>query len=367
MEPMTRPQAQTIHYKPTGEVGLFDTQEKLDKLAALGNPLQRLAEVVDFEMFRPRLEAAMLNTERKSAAGARPYDVVLLFKTVLLKRLYHLSDEQAEYQTNDRLSFREFLGLSSGDRVPDSRTIWAFQERLGRLRLEEELFELFKSHLCALGLLVNEGRIVDASFVEVPRQRNTRQENEAIKAGQGAQLWTGQPRKRSQKDTDARWTKKNNTTHYGYKDHAKIDSASKLIVSYEATSAEVHDSQKLDALTGEEDRNQPLHADSAYASEESEKMLKGKGITAQINERAYRNKPLTDEQKAANKVKSKTRARVEHTFGFITNSMNGFFLRTIGLPRARCAIGLINLAYNMCRLEQIVRLKLLPLKELAPA
>ncbi len=71
----------------------------------------------------------MLNTNKKSAAGRKPYDVVMMFKIILLKRFYNLSDEQTEYQINDRLSFKEFLGLSSGDNVPDARSIWLFQDR----------------------------------------------------------------------------------------------------------------------------------------------------------------------------------------------------------------------------------------------
>jgi IS5 family transposase len=108
-----------------------------------------------------------------------------MFKIVLLKRFYNLSDEQTEYQINDRLSFKAFLGLRSGDRVPDSRTIWLFQENLIQKNLEEKLFALFHQYLDDLGLFVNEGKIIDASFVEVPRQRNKKEENEKIKAGEG--------------------------------------------------------------------------------------------------------------------------------------------------------------------------------------
>ena len=95
--------------------------------------------------------------------------------------------------------------------------------------MEEKLFELFNVHLDELGLYVKEGQIVDASFVEVPRQRNTKDENKEIKSGNGSGLWKDNPNKKRQKDIDARWTKKNDETFYGYKDHVKIDSKSKLI------------------------------------------------------------------------------------------------------------------------------------------
>ena len=350
-------------YKQTGRIGLFDKDETSEKLSKLGNPLEKLHKVIDFEMFRPELEANMLNQNKKSNAGSKRYDVVMMFKIILLKRFYNLSDEQAEYQINDRLSFREFLGLSGGDRVPDSRSIWLFQDHLIQKNLEEILFAQFHLYLDELGLFVNEGKMVDASFVEVPRQRNKKEENEKIKAGDGDELWNDKPKKKRQKDIDARWTQKGGEKFYGYKDHIKSDTKSKLIDTYVVTSAEVHDSQAVEELVREEDSGQDLYADSAYIGEPIEKILGGKGIKAQIVERAFKGKPLTDEQKEENRIKSKTRSRVEHIFGFVTNNMNDFYIQSIGFQRAKGVIGLINLLYNICRYEQIVRLELLPIKK----
>jgi hypothetical protein len=91
-------------------------------------------------------------------------------------------------------------------------------------------------------------------------------------------------------------------------------------------------------------------------------MLKEKGIVPQIIERAFKDKPLTEEQKEHNNIKSKVRCRAEHAFGFVSNSMGDFYIRSIGFLRAKGVIGLINLVYNMCRYEQIVRLNLLPIR-----
>jgi IS5 family transposase len=352
----------TFRFKPKGQVGLFDKEATKEKLSKLGNPLEKLHKVIDFEMFRVELETHMLNHDKKSKAGSKPYDVVMLFKIVLLKRFYNLSDEQAEYQINDRLSFREFLGLSSGDRVPDARSIWLFQNRLVQKNLEEVFFEQFRSYLDSMGLYVNEGKIIDASFVEVPRQRNKRGENEQIKSGDGSILWQDNPHKKCQKDIDARWTSKGGQKYYGYKDHTKVDAKSKLIDTYVVTSAEVHDSQPIDALIRDSDSEQELYADSAYVGKGVDFALWKKDIIPQIIERAFRGTPLTEEQKESNRIISKTRCRIEHAFGFVTNSMNDFYIKSIGFKRAKGVIGLINLVYNMCRYEQIVRLNLLPIK-----
>lgn len=346
-------------YKSTGNRGLFDEQDSLSKLSEIGNPLERLSAAVDFEMFRMSLEESLLNKDKKSNAGAKPYDVVLMFKILLLQRYYGLGDTQIEYQIIDRISFKNFLGMSSGDKVPDEKTVWDFRERLTNAGLTEKLFEQFHDYLDSLGLIANEGKMVDASFAIAPRQRNSREENAQIKDGKGDELWNDKPHKKKHKDIDARWTKKNGETFYGYKDHAKVDSKSKFIDSYEVTDASVHDSQALDSVLEESDVGQDLYADSAYVGERQEATIKKYGMNNCVHEKGYKNKPLTDEQKAKNKSKSKVRARVEHVFGFMEQSMNGLFLRSVGIKRATGIIGLMNLTYNLFRFEQVLRLNIM--------
>jgi IS5 family transposase len=83
--------------------------------------------------------------------------------------------------------------------------------------------------------------------------------------------------------------------------------------------------------------------------------LKEKGCPSHIHERAHRNKPLTEEQKAADTEKSRVRARVEHVFGHIETAMNGCYVRTIGMARAQAKIGMGNLAYNISRFTFLMR------------
>lgn len=346
-------------YKTTGKRGLFDEQETLEKLSQINNPLERISLVVDFELFRELLERNLLNNNKKNNAGAKPYDVVLMFKIMILQRYYGLGDAQVEYQILDRLSFKKFLGLESGDKVPDEKTIWAFRETLTTKGVVEQLFEKFNQYLSSKNLIFNEGKMIDASFTIAPRQRNTREENKSIKEGKGDELWNDRPNKKKHKDTDARWTKKNGETFYGYKNHAKVDSKSKFIDKYKVTDASVHDSQALDELLTEKDKGQNLYADSAYTGEEQEKVIAKHKMNNKVHEKGYRNKPLTEEQKASNREKSKTRARVEHVFGFMEQSMNGLALKSVGIVRASGIIGLINLTYNLFRYEQVVRLNIL--------
>lgn len=343
-------------YKNTGNQGFFDCQDTQVRLENIGNPLERLKSAIDFEMFREKLESWFFKQERKNNAGAKPYDVVMMFKILILQRFYSLGDSQVEYQILDRSSFKDFLGLASGDKVPDEKTIWAFRERLTKDGVIEEIFNDFNAFLNNNGLIMNEGKMVDASFVVTPRQRNTREENKQIKGGKGNELWNDKPNKKRHKDIDGRWTKKNGEKFYGYKNHAKVDTKSKFINRFKVTDASVHDSQPLDALLDEQDAGQEFYADSAYTGKEQEAVIKKHKVKNKVNEKGYRNKPLTEEQKVNNREKSKIRSRVEHVFGFMEQSMNGLMIRSIGIVRATGIIGLINLTYNLCRYEQIVRL-----------
>ncbi len=344
-------------YKARGKQSLFDEEFSMEKLSAIGNPLETISEVIDFEMFRSTLESKLLNTNKKSNAGAKPYDVVLMFKIMILQRYYGLGDKQIEYQIIDRISFKKFLGIETSDKIPDEKTVWLFRENITNTGLVEDLFMEFKNHLASTGLIFNEGQLVDASFTIAPRQRKTREENEKIKNGQGDDLWNNHPHKKRHKDIDARWTKKNNETFYGYKNHAKVDTKSKFVNTYVVTDASVHDSQALEKLLDKKDEGQTLHADSAYTGEEQEKTIEKYMMKNKVHEKGYRNAPLTEEQKTTNKEKSKTRARVEHVFGFMEQSMNGLFIRSVGIVRATGIIGLINLTYNIFRYEQVIRPK----------
>ncbi len=345
-------------YKPQGKKGLFDEEFTRERLSSMGNPLEAISKVIDFKMFRSVLEHKLLNTNKKSNAGAKPYDVVLLFKILILQRYYGLGDSQVEYQILDRTSFKAFLGLSTGDKVPDEKTVWLFRERLTKTGLVEELFEQFTSFLEEQALIFNEGRLIDASFTVAPRQRNTKDENKTIKEGKGDDLWNNKPNKKRHKDIDARWTKKNGERFYGYKNHAKVDTKSKFIKKQVVTDASVHDSQALDDLLEEQDKDQEQYADSAYTAEVQDKTIAKYEMKNKVHEKGYRNQPLTEQQKANNKEKSKIRARVEHVFGFMEQSMKGLTLKSVGIVRATGIIGLINLTYNLFRYEQVKRLKI---------
>jgi IS5 family transposase len=331
--------------------GLFDEQLRLEKLSKKHDPLERLAAHIDFEFFRRALEKALGKTDYSK--GGRPaYDYVLLFKILILQRYYNVSDDAIEYAILDRLSFMRFLGLGINDPVPDAKTIWLFRDKLSKGGVVEKLFGHLDKQLDKDGIIVHKGKLVDASIVEVPVQRNSRDENKQLKEGDIPEDWN--ENKLRQKDTDAQWVTHNGKNYFGYKNHIKADNNTKLITGYKVTTANIHDSEVIaELLDTKEDGGQPLYADSAYRSEAIEKMCSNKNIESHIHEKGYRGKPLTKRQQQRNRKKSKIRARVEHIFGFMSNSMKGMYLRYRNFVRNQAAIGLMNITYNLFRLVQL--------------
>jgi transposase, IS5 family len=339
-------------FKRYRDYGFFDQDIRLTKLTKLGDPLEKLNQGIDFELFRIILETGFEKVA-KGKGGRRPFDYVMMFKILILQRYYNLSDDQIEYQINDRMSFMRFLDLTISDDIPDSKTVWNFREQLVNLELVDVVFDLFLKELEQLGLIVNEGKIIDASFIEVPKQRNSREENKQIKNGETPKSFDENPNKKKQKDLDARWTKKNNVSYYGYKNHVKVDAKSKLIVKYEVTDASVHDSQILDNLLDKKDKEEDFYGDSAYRGQKQQEIISQKEMIDKTCKKGYKNNPLTHQDNAINKEKSRVRSRVEHVFGFMEGSMNGMNLYAIGIKRVQSIVGLMNLTYNMFRKIQL--------------
>jgi len=185
--------------------GFFDVELRVQWLLTKGNPLNRLDAVVDWERFRPLLDAALVKPA-KGPGGRPPHDRLKMFKTLVVQRFYNLSDEQTEYQVSDRLSFQQFIGWTLADKAPDANTtrlpiggqVWDFREASIQADVFEKLFDLFGRGLQERGLLAQPGKLVDASFVDVPRQRNTREENATIKSGATPTAWAEQPAKQRQ-------------------------------------------------------------------------------------------------------------------------------------------------------------------------
>jgi transposase len=164
------------------QASFFDCEYQLDKINQINDFLRRLDELIDWSIFLDLL-TQVRPSEKKFHAGRPAFDVLLMFKILILKTVYNLSDDQVELQIRDRLSFRAFSGLSFSDTVPDSKTIWLFGEQLTKSGLGKLLFDRFYSELENYDVTIKGGIAVDRTFVDVPKQHFHQGEYTQIKKG----------------------------------------------------------------------------------------------------------------------------------------------------------------------------------------
>ena len=353
----------------TGQPGWFDLDRRYAALSAAGDPLERLGLAIDFELFRDELEAALARSDR-AKGGRPPYDVVLMFKVLVLQTLYTLSDDQTEYQIRDRLSFMRFLGLALEDRVPDAKTIWLFREQLTKAGAVERLFARFDAALRAAGYLAMAGQIVDATVVEARRPRLTQDEKTTIKGGSVPEAWS--KAKRVQMDCDGRWTIKRGRKRaagegepkarvaseiavpvFGYKNHVGIDRRHGFIRSFAITDAAAHDGRQLGQLLDPRNTASPVWADAAYRSAANIALLARRGLVPQFQRPKPRGQPMPPHLARGNATRARVRVAIEHVFA-AQKCRLGLVIRSVGLARATTKLGLANLVTNMRRLAWFV-------------
>lgn len=320
----------------------------------------RLDELFDFEFYRPQIEAAVAkNVKPKQSKRGRPaFDPVFMFKALWLKhRLGTTLTKFSDDLLKDAV-LQAALDITFPDEVPSYQTLWQYNEYFAKSELVQSLFDQHVEQLHELELVPpKSARIIDSTFYDVPKQRNTRTENAIIKAGKGDTLWNDSPHKKCHKDIDARWVKKHDITHYGYKGHVNTDSATKLVVGCAVTSASVHDSKVIIPLLSGYDieSGRILFADAGYVGAKQSAQINAAGMIPMVCQKSFIGRPLTAEQEAENHEISKIRCRIEHVFGFLEGSMGQMKLRCIGLCRATHEIFFDMLVYNHARLRQLIR------------
>jgi IS5 family transposase len=354
-----------------GQPGFFDVDVRLQQLSVLGDQLEAFRAVVDFEIFRPELSAALAYSD--GAQGGRPpFDPVMMFKILVIQTTNNLSDERAEFLINDRLSFMRFLGLGLSDRVPDARTIWLFREKLTKAGAIGPLFERFDAMLRQSGYIAMSGQIVDASLIAAPRQRNAEDEKKAIKDGRVPDDWKEKPAKLRHKDRDARWTVKFTKVKpredgstppvdlaipvFGYQNHISIDRGFGFIRKWSATDAAAYEGRRLrEGLLDKTNTASVVWADTAYRSAANEEFMAKNGFVSRVHRKKPIGRPMPAAIRRTNNAKSKIRSRIEHVFAEQKERMD-LFIRTIGIARATTKIGLANLVYNIKRLRFLRRI-----------
>ena len=348
------------------QYNFFGIDNQLRRLSDLGDQLETLGLVVDFEVFRPELVMALPRGDG-SKGGRPPYDVVTMFKILVIQAMNDLSDERVEFLINDRLSFMRFLGFEPGQRMPDARTIWLYRDQLTKADVIDKLFQKCDAMIQSKGYLAMGGQIADATIVPAPKQRLKDEEKAQIKEGKSADDIWDNPHKARHKDTDARWSIKYSKAKtapdgqkkkghvdiaipaFGYKNHIATDRRFGFIRGFEVTGASAYDGRYLRDVLSKANTASDVWADSAYRSKKNEAWLDRNGFKSRIHQKKPKGRAMPERTRIANARRSSVRSKVEHVFGEQKNRM-GLFIRTIGKSRAKIKIGMVNIAYNMRRL-----------------
>lgn len=275
-------------------------------------------------LLKPLEEKIEKSKNRKSSAGRKSFALEIIVKCFLLQVIYDLSDPRLEEEIADRRSFQLFLGLSSGDSIPDETTIVRYRKEFAELGLDKEIFKNFNKQLKKLNLIIGKGTIVDATIKQA------------------------QATNKSNRDTDAKFTKKRGKTYYGYKGHISMDEDSEIIKEVEFTSANIHDSEIFDSLV--DLREEAIFADKGYANKQRKQKLEDKGIFDGILEKGYRNKPLRKSQIKMNKILSSIRNSVERPFAYMKRVLGYRRCSYYDLKRNRFEFIFASLIYNIRRM-----------------
>ncbi len=298
--------------KYTPQLSFFDHSKRVAKVDEK-DKLKALNELIPWEsVFRVRAGEAF----GLSGCGGRPsFDVLKMFKVLVLQRLYGLSDEEMEFSLNDRLSFQRFVGFGGQETIPDEKTIWLYRERLSQSGKAESLFKRLDKFLQRRGYTIKEGVIVDATVIELPGNGTDRETYQKIKAGEGPEEIEPNAARRSQIDFNARYTSKDKGKSYvyGYKAHTRVCAKHKLIQAHVITEASMNEP----LVSGDLLRGVPIgtevYGDSAYDTLEVHEEIRKKGLKDKLCKQSLRNKThaVTGTVQKHNSLMARTRRRIE--------------------------------------------------------
>lgn len=314
--------------------------EEYQKVRGLGDRLELMKRVVDWESFRPLIARLFVNNEQ---VGGRPHtDELVIVRTLVLQHLYGLSDEELEFQMNDRLSFRNFVGFP--DDVPDHSTIWKLRESLQKTGIYEQVWDDIQRQINAQGYTIKKGVIQDASFIEADLGRKRHhKEKKAKKEGKTIQY---SPKQLAHMDQDGTFSIKHGQVHYGYKDHVKLDVDNHLIRDIEVTTASLHDA-KINLV---EQNDIAAFRDKGYFGTQVPE-----GVIDKTMMRDTRAKKINGGQQKRNFSISKVRAPGERPFAVIKRVFHGAHTLVKTLARVTIKEYFKAIGYNIYQLVTLQR------------
>jgi IS5 family transposase len=295
----------------------FALREEFSKIKTLSRSsrLEEIEKIIDWNKF------LQLFPEKEASRGRPPYEKILMVKLLFLQGCYGISDEELEFQVNDRISFRNFLDFPES--IPDFSTIWRFREDLADKDTIDKIWAELHRQISEKNIQVKEGVIQDASFIIAePGKKNGN-------APRGRTAETSRSK-------DGTWTKKGKKSYFGFKRHIKVRRGSKIIEEVAVTTAKTFD--------GAIDLAQPneiVYRDKGYTGVNTK--AKGNGTMKRGKLDIY--------QRLRNKRIMKKRAEGEHPIAAIERCLKGGKTRLTTIYRVFVQQVFVCIAYNLHRLR----------------
>lgn len=299
----------------------FALQEKYSKVRKLRSRLEEMNKILDWNKF------ISLFPERKSLVGRPNYEEILMIKIMFLQGWYGLSDEELEFQINDRLSFQQFLGFPNF--IPDYSTIWRFREELAENGTADKIWVELHNQISEKNIIVEKGVIQDASFIiSEPGKTDSGMNNRDRRIA------------KTSRNKDGSWTKKGKKSYFGYKVHTKMRRGSKIIEELAVTTARVSDNA-IDLAKPDD----IVYRDKGYTGTKTKAL--GDGTMKRGN--------LSSHEHLRNKRIQSKRSQGEHPFGTIHRAMNGGETKLTTVYRVFVQQIFVFAAYNLFRLATLTR------------
>lgn len=318
-------------------------KEEYAKVKGLGDRLVFMKELIDWNPFIPIVRSVFHDDPVK---GGRPHtDELVVVRSMLLQSWYGLSDPELEFQCNDRLSFRNFLGFP--DKVPDFTTIWKIRERLVEAGKDKLIWDELQRQLDKKGYAIKKGVIQDATFIEADQGKKRIQEEKKAKR-EGREIEYTKKQK-AHMDRDGTFAVKGNNIHYGYKNHIKVDVEHGLIRSIKTTTAKQHDSTVELIKKGD---------GTAYRDRGYYGTPLPKGVEDKTMQRAVRGRKLNGGQQRRNRAISRIRSPGERPFSVIKRTFHGDRTYVKTLERVSIKEMFKAFAYNLYQMFTLERKQL---------
>ena len=252
----------------------------------------------------------------RAKTGRPPFELETMLRIHFIQQWFGLSDLAMEEALFETALYREFVGLSSVERIPDRVSILRFRHLLEEHELAEQILATVNATLADKGLLLREGTVVDATLIAAPSSTKNQS---------------------GQRDPEMHQTKKGNQWHFGMKCHIGVDADSGLVHTVVGTAANINDVTQASALVHGKETD--VFADAGYQGVAKREEVQGIKVNWHVAMRPGKRRaldkstPMGTILEKLEQTKASIRAKVEHPFRVIKRQFGYVKVKYRGLAK----------------------------------